>query len=650
MLAESIDGFSRAFIDFEEEGVIAKSLYGRGLCYRQLGDFQNALYDFKTVKDRTKKDDSLVARCLFEEAAISYETGNFRLALGKLDQIREVFPDGGVPGAMAVGMEELRANVLLAQLEKKDQPSGGGAGGIDEKYSGTFDEMKLLAVQQGRINESFYQYVQANADRLSQLSYDDLGPVAAMAIGDWYYGKEAYDEALPHYRQLKDDVPLPFSQHLDRLTYRTAYIYFLKQQWQEVVALLGGFGDGFPESWLAKEAASLYYTAAANQYWEGEESGAYETYIDAIRMYLAVCDSCNGRSEARFQLGEHYRKTGKPEHAIKEFAAVKGDSPNFYQATYYLLESCVEELQLLSEKGHPYTEETMRVYGEGLGIIAEYTRTPPDQKSAPSLEKLTPYMAVLQAKFHVFGPPEAWESGFALVHGFEGRYPQHSILYLEAAKLRIVYDVLRQREKAFEGEVDALVDARPMDPDRYAGLHEVADSFYMKSKKGAWVAEKGLLTRFATAAFRIYETLHAVSVEDAAYEHYCEAIELRMAEICMAEDRIERAAELYTDILRRNSSSADAVYGLGLIYERQGAWLQALQVWRKFSDGVEAGTYHWFQSRYRTAVALHQLGETELACTVTTMTRVLHPDFGDDELERKFQELETNLCKGEAAQ
>jgi hypothetical protein len=28
------------------------------------------------------------------------------------------------------------------------------------------------------------------------------------------------------------------------------------------------------------------------------------------------------------------------------------------------------------------------------------------------------------------------------------------------------------------------------------------------------------------------------------------------------------------------------------------------------------------------------------------MTRVLHPDFGDDELERKFLELESNLCKG----
>jgi tetratricopeptide (TPR) repeat protein len=647
MLVAAIEGFSRAFIDFEEEEVIAKSLFGRGLCYRQLGDFRNALYDFKTVKDRTGKDDSLTARCLFEEAGISYETGNLRLALGKLDQIREVYPDGEIPEAMAAGMEELRANVLLARLEKKGRLSGERAGTIDENYSGIFDEMKMLAVQDGRINENFYRYVQANADRLSKLSYDELGPVAAMAIGDWYYEKEAYDEALSHYRKLHSGNSLPFSQNLDRLTYRTAYIYYLKQQWREVTTRLKGFSDGFPESWLKKEAASLYYTAAANRFREHDESGAYETYIDAIRMYLAVCDGCNGRSEARFQLGEYYRKNGKPEHAVKEFIEVREDSPNFHQAKYYVLESCVEALQLLSEKGHPYTEEIMRVYGEGQAVADEYTRAAPDEKAAANLEKLQPYMAVLQARFHVFGGPDAWESGFGHVQGFEGRYPQSRALFLDAAKLRIEYSVLLRKDAAFEAEVKAFINNSPVDQERYAALHELADRFYLKSKKEAVETEKGLPSRLAAASLSIYEKLHGLSSGNAAYEHYCEAIELRMAEICMTKNRIEDAAELFSNVLRRNPESADAVYGLGLIYEQQAQWRQALEIWRKFSDGVEAGTYHWFQSRYRTAVALHQLGETGKACTVVTMTRVLHPDFGDDELEMKFSEMESRLCKEE---
>jgi tetratricopeptide (TPR) repeat protein len=218
------------------------------------------------------------------------------------------------------------------------------------------------------------------------------------------------------------------------------------------------------------------------------------------------------------------------------------------------------------------------------------------------------------------------------------------------AKLRIEYDVLLQKEKAFKAEVDAFIDAASIDPSRYAGLHDLANSFFTRSKKNTTETEKRLSGRFALAALAIYENLRAISLKDAAHENYCDAIELRMAEICMKQDLIERAAELYANMLRRNPQSADAVYGLGLIYEKQGKWQQALQTWRKFSDGVEAGTYHWFQSRYRTAVALQQLGETEKACTVTTMTRVLHPDFDDDELETKFLELESKLCKGETAQ
>jgi tetratricopeptide (TPR) repeat protein len=181
-------------------------------------------------------------------------------------------------------------------------------------------------------------------------------------------------------------------------------------------------------------------------------------------------------------------------------------------------------------------------------------------------------------------------------------------------------------------------------------LQDLANRFYTRGKKATNEAEKGLSSHLSLAALAIYEKLRDISLKDAAYNNYLEPIELRMADICMEENRIDRAAELYTAALGRNPQSADAVYGLGLIYERQGKWREALRTWRKFSDGVEAGTYHWFQSRYRTAVALHKLGETERACTVTTMTRVLHPDFGDNELERKYLELESKLCKGETAQ
>jgi tetratricopeptide (TPR) repeat protein len=508
--------------------------------------------------------------------------------------------------------------------------------------------MKQLAVNRGRINESFYQYVQANAAKLEHLAYAELGSVAAMAIGDWYFGKKEYDKALSYYQGLHADNTLTFSQNLDRLQYRTAYIYFEKQQWQKVVGLLAAFHKRYPESRLAKQATSLYYVSASHHYKDSDDSASYETYIKAIQVYLKMCDSCNGRSEARFHLGRYYQKKGEVEQALNQFSKVEVDSSNYYQAKFYVLESCLAQLDMLEKKGQAYSEETMRVYQDGVRIIDEWRRAKPDERGAANRKKLQPYMIVLQAKLHLFGGTDAWAKGLELLKGFQGQYPRANALFVEAAKLRVEYYLLLQEAKAFQSGIDGFFNTTPIDPSRYAALHDLADKFYTKSKRMAATSEKSDSSRQALAALMIYEKLYTISRKNESYANYCDPIQLRMAQICMEEKRMDRAAELFTDILLRDSQSADAVYGLGLIYERRGQWQKALETWRKFSDGVEAGTYHWFQSRYRTAIALYQLGKKERACAVTTMTLVLHPNFDDDELKKKFLDFKFERCKGEA--
>jgi len=78
-----------------------------------------------------------------------------------------------------------------------------------------------------------------------------------------------------------------------------------------------------------------------------------------------------------------------------------------------------------------------------------------------------------------------------------------------------------------------------------------------------------------------------------------------------------------------------------------GQWEQAHLTWRRFSTGIKEGSYHWFDSRYRTAWALIQLDKPGEACDVLTMTLVLHPDFGDDELKNKFVDLRAQYCSGD---
>jgi tetratricopeptide (TPR) repeat protein len=219
---------------------------------------------------------------------------------------------------------------------------------------------------------------------------------------------------------------------------------------------------------------------------------------------------------------------------------------------------------------------------------------------------------------------------------------------VDAAKMRVEYYLLLQKDKAQEAEIDRMINIAPtpLDSSRYAVLHDLAGKFYTASKRAAAKPEDSGSNRSALAALMIYEKLYEISRENEPYSGYCDPIQLRMAQICMNENRVDRAAAFFADILQRNPQSADAVYGLGLIYERWGQWQKALNTWRKFSNGVEAGTYHWFQSRYRTANALHQLGKTEKACAVTTMTLVLHPHFDDDELKKLFLDFKSERCRG----
>ena len=70
----------------------------------------------------------------------------------------------------------------------------------------------------------------------------------------------------------------------------------------------------------------------------------------------------------------------------------------------------------------------------------------------------------------------------------------------------------------------------------------------------------------------------------------------------------------------------------------------SMQVYEK------TGTYHWFESRYKTAWAHTKLGNNHKACEILTITLVLHPDFGDDELKQKFIGLKNKLCKEEQSE
>ena len=106
----------------------------------------------------------------------------------------------------------------------------------------------------------------------------------------------------------------------------------------------------------------------------------------------------------------------------------------------------------------------------------------------------------------------------------------------------------------------------------------------------------------------------------------------------------KKQKKIYLDNLEQNPESADAIYNLGLISEKEDNWEDALKTWRRFSDGVKNGSHYWFESRYHTAKALYNLGQTENACEILNMTIVLHPELRDNAFKTEFMKLKNDIC------
>jgi tetratricopeptide (TPR) repeat protein len=256
-------------------------------------------------------------------------------------------------------------------------------------------------------------------------------------------------------------------------------------------------------------------------------------------------------------------------------------------------------------------------------------------------------MMLLQVQLHGFGANSDLKQSLMQLDDFERRFPAEKQMGDMATKLRIEgYHQLGMFKEA-EAEINRYTTQSAADSDRYALLQDLANRFYREAKAHRSTEAKAQAGRDASMALVIYKKLHEIASKNPEHLEDSEALRLRMAEIYSDEGDAGTAITLYQEVLNENPHSANAVFGLGKIHEKAGEWEKALGCWQRFSDGVKPGTPPWYESRYRTATALVALGKTDKACTLLNMTRVLHPEFGDAELDNKFKKLSTEICPKE---
>jgi tetratricopeptide (TPR) repeat protein len=198
--------------------------------------------------------------------------------------------------------------------------------------------------------------------------------------------------------------------------------------------------------------------------------------------------------------------------------------------------------------------------------------------------------------------------------------------------------------KEAEGEITGFLNEGDIDLNRWNFLYDSANRFYSKAKT-AHGKNSDMARSSARIALLLYEKLSSIALNKASYQKFYDAIQSRMAELYQNENQTALARRIYQEKLKRDPLSGDAIYNLGVIYEKDSMWEDALDMWKKYSQGLKAGSYDWFESRYRTAKVLSQLGKADEACEICTVTQVLHPTLRDDIFKEKFLQLKKEVCK-----
>lgn len=641
LLEESVEGFSRTGIDFKEDAIVVRSFFGRALCYKEMQQYDRAIRDINGVIGRIKRDDILYQRSRYEKVLISYLTGNYESVLRQLQDLRDEVGDKNISPPLDTELKKLRVKTIIALSEKE---SGTGGAPTRRYHLDALNELKALVAGDERQAGELYRYVNERAAALADLPYDVLGPIGSLSVADWYFNRQEYDRALLHYQRLSSSAPSPLiAEKMDDVYLKSGYCFITDKQWASALSCFESLFTRFPRSALTDKAACLNYSAAANHYKEKREESAYDTYIDAAKRYLKHCSEQVNKSDVHFQLGKYYQDRGRGKEAVKEFSSVGKDSPHYAEARYAVLQSAVDELASSKKTGHRETGVNM-LYREALKQLDEYRALLQQQGTATDTKELEGQVRLLQAKAYSSGPAEDCKKALHTLEHFEETVPRNERLAMMAKGLRIECYQKLGRVKEAQEEIDTVFNQGRLDADRWALLHELAALFYEESKRLRKSGNSARAGEQAEIALSLYQRLSAASLTTGAYEGFFDSIQLRMAEIYSDENQAAAAKAVYREQLQRDPSSADALYNLGLLHEREESWDEALALWRRFSQGLKTGSHYWFESRYHMAKALHHLGESDRACEITTMIEVLHPGLRDGEFKAKFTVLHEEVC------
>lgn len=655
LLEKAIKGFSLTLIDIDNRVIVVRALFGRFLCFKWTRSYDKALLDLASIVEMLKLNDPLYIRCRYEQGLTSYRSGDFDAALDYLKKLDQKVDKKNLSKVLGDGLYKLRHKIIsgrterfLALLEKEENRRGDKVTRLCREALHSVNE--LLKYDQGH-NEKLYKLTEEYADIFDDYSSDELGPAGNLGVADALFKIGKYERAVKRYEHLLDysrslapKMPM-IGKMLDDIYFRAGYSYCQIEQWSKALRCFDSLFDKFPNSDLIDKAVCLQYVAAAGNYKENPGKKGFSQYIKSIKTYLKKCPDPINKNEALFQLGKYYYDRGKIKAALKNYSAIEKDFPNYWFAQYHILESDMGKLKRLHQKRDGRSQAAKKLYRSIFLSLEKFQRIDQKQKKSSGVKKIAPHLTLLHARLlYTFGPEATRKNTLKILQDFESHFPHNRQLWLKAKNLKmkcyLKYNMIDESQK----ETADLFSEGTIDKGRWDFLNEWASKYYKEAEKLSEQTMAESADAHRETALMIYARLSDIALKPGTYHKYYDALQYRMAEIYMNENQTAKAKKIYQEYLKRNPESAEVIYNLGIVYEKESEWKSALEIWRKLSKETKAGTGNWFESRYRLAIANSRLGEKDNACKIIKMTLVLHPDLKDDRLMAKMNKMQNEIC------
>ncbi len=650
LLDDAIAGFSLTLFDIAEQTIVAKSLFGRALCFKETGNEERAAKDLEAITENVRQNDPLYMWSVYERARLSYSAGKHAEALGHLEKLDTGIEEKTVNDVLGSEHKRLREKVVLeprakALLEKVEGVQDKGGEQARRLCREALDVLKRLSRFDAAYATKLYHLVEQNAVFFSDLAYEELGAIGYLALADDHFRKGEFEEAAKRYRRLWASSDMYIRDRMDDVYFRSGYVYCQIGRWKDALASFDQLYKKFPHSKLLGKAVCLEYVAAAGNYKRSSNRSNYARYVTTSKKYLKKCPNPRDRDGAHYFLGKDYEKQKMRKEARREFSAVEKGSAHYWPARYYILKYDVEDLERRKEAGEGRGAGWKKRYQAMASQFDSFRRLPSREKGKPGIAEIVPYMTILQARMFRCASGNACGEALRVLEGFEERFRKDQGLWLTAMDLRLECLGDSGMMAQTQEQIAYLLEKYPVDQDLWEFLGEWAETYDREAKKAREAGKPDQVDPIVESALMLYTGMASIASENRAFENHLDVVQFRMAEILMARNEVEKAERAYLDVLKRTPDAADALSRLGSIYETQGRWDEALDVWRKFTKGIESGSHGWLDARYRIALAHSKMGRASEACEVITMIRVLHPDNGDESFRRNILSLEREVCK-----